>query len=254
MSGLRRQLQELALAAAILAVIATVLAVTGLLPVPWERIDGSQPAVSIAPAPDANAGLPAAIAAASAEASAASDGGQTGAAQPDSAGVVTPSGAPRPAVAAGRTAQMRIRIPAMGVDASLVDLGFNDAGLLDVPWDGAVVGWYTLSALPGEPGNALLGAHVDWRGSTAVFWRLRDLTAGDMIYIDTAAGELVYRVDSAGVVPNDTPLGEVLDTRSGSQSLTLFTCGGTFDQAEREYDQRVIVRAVFVPASAQALD
>ncbi len=157
-------------------------------------------------------------------------------------------------IAAQSIAGMRVRIPALGVDASLIELGFADGGQLDIPRDGAVVGWYTISALPGEPGNALLGAHVDWRGSTAVFWRLRDLTAGDMIYIDTPAGELVYRVDSAGMVPNTTPLGEVLGSRSGPQSLTLFTCGGTFDQVEREYDQRFIVRAVSVPASTQALD
>ncbi len=253
------------------AVIVTVFAVTAVVAVTLQRQDGSQPAVSIAvlpgltgqaqdaPAPDgSNAGLPAAIAAvlAASEGDPIDDQGadKDSAAQPESDGGITVTVAPAPAVAAGRTDQMRIRIPAMGVNASMVDVGFNAAGQLDIPWDGAVVAWYTISALPGEPGNALLGAHVDWRGSTAVFWRLRDLTEGDLIYIDTPTGELVYRVASAGLVSNDTPLGDVLGAREGPQSITLFTCGGTFDQAAQDYDQRFIVRAVAVPALTQALD
>ena len=149
---------------------------------------------------------------------------------------------------------LRIRIPALSVDTSIVELGVKADGQLDVPASGRTVGWYNISARPGGPGNALLGGHLDWAGSAAVFGGLRELSEGDLVYIDTGSGELAYRVESAYVVAFDAPLGDVLGERSGPATITLFTCGGGFDAALREYDERVIVRAVAIPSSALALD
>ena len=219
----------------------------------WPRVsnDTASP-VNIAPAsPQQAAGTQAAP-------DAASDT-PAGAIDATSGGAV--SSAPAPAVGAAPPRPpthpdtgLRVRIPALAVDTNIVELGFNADGQLDVPADGRTVGWYNISARPGSPGNALLGGHLDWVGSAAVFWRLRELSEGDLVYIDSGSGELVYRVESAYVVGFDAPLGDVLGERSGPGTITLFTCGGGFDSALREYDERVIVRAAAVPSSTLALD
>lgn len=139
-----------------------------------------------------------------------------------------------------------LSIPSLAVSAQVVDLGFTGDGVLDVPSDGASVGWYDVSPRPGEPGNALLGGHYDWDGSLAVFWRLGELQQGDRVELDDGSGTaLVYEVQSTSSVDWERPLSEILSSDDGS-SLTLFTCGGVFDQARGEYEQRVVVWATLV--------
>lgn len=146
---------------------------------------------------------------------------------------------------------LRLSIPSLNVDAAIVDLGFDDDGRLDVPGDGGSIGWYHMTPQPGEPGNSLLGGHYDWDGSLAVFWRLSELDVGDRVEIDDGSGnELVYEVQSTSDVDWDRPLSEILGTDESGSSLTLFTCGGDFDQERGEYAQRTVVWATLVEPSA----
>ena len=176
------------------------------------------------------------------------DDGSAGSASP-----LTPD-SPASTLVSEPGALVRIRIPALSVDAPIVELGFNADGLLDVPSDGATVGWYSVSAEIGAPGSALLGGHRDWAGAVAVFYRLGDLSSGDLIHIERRGELLVYQVQSVRSVQYDTPLSDVLDGRSVSSTLTLFTCGGNFDRGLGQYDERVIVVASQVPATALAID
>jgi LPXTG-site transpeptidase (sortase) family protein len=161
-------------------------------------------------------------------------------------GPVDSSGAVTEQVSSG----LLLSIPSLAVRAQIVDLGFTGDGVLDVPSDGANVGWYNVSPRPGEPGNALLGGHYDWDGSLAVFWRLGELRQGDRVELDDGSGTaLVYEVQSTSSVDWDRPLSEILSSDGGS-SLTLFTCGGVFDQERGEYEQRVVVWATLVERSS----
>ena len=112
-----------------------------------------------------------------------------------------------------------------------------------------LIGWYDFSAAPGNAGNVLLSGHVDYLTRTAVFYDLRSLREGDEIIIETAGGVFRYEVALTYVVePDSADIGAIVGARSGEQSVTLITCGGTFDRSLREYDRRVIVRAVRVTA------
>ena len=154
----------------------------------------------------------------------------------------------------GGNAPTRITIPAIDVDAPMITLGFASDGSLDIPYDAVSVGWYTVTPPPGQPGNSLLGAHVDWRGELAVFWRLRDLQSGDLIYIERGEQTLVYRVRESFSVAFTANVGDVLRSTPGESSVTLFTCGGTFNRSRGEYDERLIVHAVQVQDSVRAVD
>ncbi len=157
--------------------------------------------------------------------------------------VATPTAAIQSAPA---NAEVRLRIPTLNVDAAVTRLGFDGAGGFAVPTTAGGVGWYEFSAYPGAAGNAVLGGHLNWRGDRGVFDRLDELSAGDMIYVDTAAGQVTYQVVGSQSVTAQTPFADILGERSGPSTLTLFTCGGTFSTVAGEYDRRTVVRAVRV--------
>ena len=195
------------------------------------------PPTAAGPPPSATStgGAGSAVAPPAAEAAATASATEAGA---GAAGAVAP-----PVVTLG----YRLRIPALGIDAPIVALGFDGSGQLDVPSDGVTAGWYEISSPLGADGNALLGAHVDWAGELALFWRLNELVAGDRVYLTPDQGEeLVYEVEESTSVNWDSPVSEVLATANAGSSLTLFTCGGDFDADRGGYERRLIVRATQV--------
>ena len=68
---------------------------------------------------------------------------------------------------------VRIRIPAIGVDASVQSLTVDQSGVLPPPDSYDVTGWWREGPEPGERGPAVIAGHVD-----SVFFRLTDLGGG----------------------------------------------------------------------------
>ena len=178
-------------------------------------------------------------------------GGPAVASAPEGAPVAAPVDLDAPEPETRSAGGMELRIPRLWLRAPIVDLGRAASGELEVPSDGATVGWYEMTALPGDPGQALLGGHFDWEGSLAVFASLSELRAGDRIELVRTAGEdpLVYAVDSLVSVDPDRTLAEVLDGGEGS-TLVLITCGGDFDVLRGGYASRLLVRATLLEESA----
>ena len=107
------------------------------------------------------------------------------------------------------------------------------------------VDWYDFTSEPGEPGNAVMAGHLNWRdGTLAVFARLATLTPGDAIDVVRHDGDsLHYRVVAVEEVDAfTTDLSWVLDW-GARESLTLLTCSGQFVWTASSYSQRTVVRA-----------
>jgi hypothetical protein len=68
---------------------------------------------------------------------------------------------------------VRLRIPAIAVDAAVEHVGLTPDGAMDVPASYADVAWYTLGPKPGEPGNAAIAGHLDSPTARTAFWDLR---------------------------------------------------------------------------------
>ncbi|MGI5836060.1 MAG: class F sortase [Chloroflexota bacterium] len=139
----------------------------------------------------------------------------------------------------------RILIPSIDVDAGFEFVGMAADGAMDVPKDPQKVAWYCLGPKPGELGNAILAGHVDWGGSTGVFWRLYSLNPGEMVEIvavDNKRYQFIvqwqkwYDADKAPV--------EQVFAQRGVSELTMITCGGVFDQKTKQYLSRLVVRAI----------
>jgi len=141
-----------------------------------------------------------------------------------------------------------LAIPAIGVQTPLTRLGLTPAGALQVPTSTSVAGWYTASPRPGQTGAAVIAGHVDSRTGAAVFFRLRLLRSGELVYVRRGDGSLaVFRITAVQMYakvrfPTAAVYGPVPDAE-----LRLITCGGTFDQAAGHYLSNVIVSATLDP-------
>jgi hypothetical protein len=145
----------------------------------------------------------------------------------------------------------QLSIPAIHVDASVMNVGKTAQGLMDAPVSQALnspywthVFWYAPGAAPGQAGNAVIAGHVDRvGGDPAVFWYLKDLTAGDDVYITTIQGQrLHFVVQRAISYAASTSSNDVLNAVFGPSTahhLNLITCNGLW--TGHGYDQRLVV-------------
>jgi LPXTG-site transpeptidase (sortase) family protein len=177
--------------------------------------------------------------------SAASPGGSTSSG-PLASGLVPagamPSGEPGPLV--GPPA--RLRIPRLGVDTPLRDLGLSSTGELDPPTNYTDAGWYADGTAPGDVGPAVLAGHVDSTKGPAVFYRLSDLRPGDVIQVDRGGEWLQFQVQTVTRYPKDEFPTAAVYGPTPDPELRLITCGGTFDRSRRSYADNVVVFAVMV--------
>lgn len=166
---------------------------------------------------------------------------------PDGGGPVVRSAAlPAPAVV---VAPERLTMDGLGVDAPVVEVGVDEDGLVDVPDDGSLVGWYRWSAAPGGPGTTVLVGHVDTAadGPGALF-DLARTEAGQRLQMRSTDGSVrAYAVVSLQSYPKTALPAAELFRRDGDPALVVVTCGGPFDRATRTYAENVVVTAVPVP-------
>lgn len=139
---------------------------------------------------------------------------------------------------------VRIRIPAMGVDAAVDPLLVDENGVLTPPDSFEDTGWWKEGPEPGEGGPAIIAGHVDSYRGPAVFFELEDLDPGDVIFVDRADGTTAAFVAQRTErhpkeeFPTEAVYGDTLDPQ-----LRLITCGGAFNETERTYLDNVIVFA-----------
>jgi sortase (surface protein transpeptidase) len=138
-------------------------------------------------------------------------------------------------------------IPAIGVSTNLIKLGLTAEHTLQVPPTAAIAGWYFKSPRPGELGAAIIAGHIDSHLGPGVFYRLRDLSRGQYIYVIRANHTVAVfevtgkRMYSKSSFPDSVVYGPVPDAE-----LRLITCGGTFDYATGSYLSNVVVTAVLI--------
>ena len=143
----------------------------------------------------------------------------------------------------------RVRIPAIGVDADVDDMGLNDDGSIEVPTEFADTGWWTYSPRPGRVGASAILGHVDSRTGPAVFFRLDELRPGDEIHVDGADGTTVtFAVRAVEQHPKASFPSEKVFGATPEPTLRLITCGGAFDSNAGSHLDNIVVFADRVSA------
>jgi sortase (surface protein transpeptidase) len=143
---------------------------------------------------------------------------------------------------------VRISIPAIGLDTEVVPVGTDADGAMSSPEDPDTVAWYSLGPGLGIGGNIVFAGHVDWGGRLRAFGLLNRLGEGDEITVWDAVGDSErYVVESSHwVEANGAAVDEIFGITE-SPSMTLITCGGTFDPWAHQYLHRLIVKALLTP-------
>ncbi|MDD7942386.1 class F sortase [Actinomycetospora lutea] len=163
---------------------------------------------------------------------------------PGAAPVTTDPTAPaRPAPTPG--APVRVRAPAIGLDAPVVSVGVRTDGQMEVPDRVADVGWYRFGPTPGaSTGSAVLAGHVDDRVQGAgAFVDLGGLRPGDEVTVDAPGGAVVHRVREVRTYSKEALPVADLFRETGPSRLVLVTCDGPFDTDAGRYRDNLVVVA-----------
>ncbi|MDD5710936.1 MAG: class F sortase, partial [Candidatus Colwellbacteria bacterium] len=142
------------------------------------------------------------------------------------------------------SAPIRLRIPAINVDAPFIGLGLKSNGEIEIPAGYEEVGWYTKGPTPGEIGPAVVLGHVDSYQGPAVFFSLGQLKPGDSIEIERQDGKTaVFHVDYLERYPQSEFPTALVYGDLDYAGLRLITCSGIYDRETNEYNLNLVVYA-----------
>ncbi len=141
-------------------------------------------------------------------------------------------------------------LPAARIRADIVSLGRTPRGAIGAPDNPFVVGWFDLSAAPGEQGNTILAGHRDYEDidgnvGAGVCWELDRVKVGDQVVIRDAEQNLawVYAVTESVVVDPYDPDSVRYVADTSDAIITLITCTGSFDPSTHTYSHRLLIIA-----------
>ncbi|MFV9504977.1 MAG: class F sortase [Oscillochloridaceae bacterium umkhey_bin13] len=121
---------------------------------------------------------------------------------------------------------VQLNIPALGLNAPLVAVGLDAQAVPIVPKHD--VGWYSLSAAPGEGENIVLWGHVlRWTDAPQIpapFARVKTLPIGARITVTTRGGEVHTYVVRQQIWARPEEVSHILP--QGREQLTLVSCIG----------------------------
>jgi len=135
-----------------------------------------------------------------------------------------------------------MEIDKLGIVSEVEPVGLARDGRMDVPDGYWHVGWCDLGYKPGEEGNAVIAGHLDSPNGAAIFYRLGELRAGDVIEVQDDDGNwLEFEVQDKRVYKDATfPIEEVFG-QTGERRLNLITCSGVFNPSSRNYSERLVI-------------
>ncbi|MGZ0212161.1 MAG: class F sortase [Actinomycetales bacterium] len=143
-------------------------------------------------------------------------------------------------------APVRIQIPSVAIDLQITPVGVQDDGLMQIPENIRVAGWYRFGPSPAsETGSTVVTAHVDdFEQGLGPFAYLKEMPADAEIVVTTDDGvDHRYALESVqNIEKKQLPLDQVFD-RGGAPRIVLITCGGQFDENVLNYSDNVIAIA-----------
>jgi LPXTG-site transpeptidase (sortase) family protein len=139
---------------------------------------------------------------------------------------------------------VRLAIPSINLDTTVVQGGIVQDSRGNAIWQTlpfVAVHYGDLTSLLGADGNAVISGHVVTIDEGNVFRLLYQVGIDDQVQVwDEQEREYDYHVvDVKLVSPSDVSV----MAPTPDQTLTLITCGGTFDRIHREFSARLIVTA-----------
>lgn len=138
---------------------------------------------------------------------------------------------------------VRLRIPAVGIDAVVERTGRDSEGKVDVPKIARNVAWFNESALPGQAGKtSVVSGHLDDPYGPAVFYKVRMLVPGDEVEVTYESGKrFVFVVEAKERYAFDRAPVQKIFGSTARRMLNLITCDGAWNSGQANYNLRLVV-------------
>jgi sortase (surface protein transpeptidase) len=139
---------------------------------------------------------------------------------------------------------VRICIPVIGVNATVLQLGLNADRTVQVPPLSEVgdAGWYRNSPAPGEDGPTIILGHINSaQYGPGVFVNLGRLHPGAIVSVARADGAVAtFRISRVGEYSKTAFPTQLVYGNTAGPTVRLITCGGTFNSATRSYEDNIV--------------
>ncbi|KUK77371.1 MAG: hypothetical protein XD93_0372 [candidate division WS6 bacterium 34_10] len=138
-----------------------------------------------------------------------------------------------------------ITIPSIGVRGYIQAVGVDQKGLIAVPTNVHLAGWYVNSAKPGKQGLSIIDGHRDGTTIGGIFRKLETLSKGDNILIEYGDGsKYTFEVVDLERLSIEDAFDFMYSKIDGADvQLNLVTCGGRWSKELDTYEDRIIVRS-----------
>ena len=138
-----------------------------------------------------------------------------------------------------------LKIPAIGVNANIEQVGKKADGSMGTPSNFTDVAWYELGGQPGGQGNVVIDGHVDNAlTKSGVFENLSQLQKGDYITVEDSSGHAVaYKVSTVQSFDASTTPSDSIFASRGPSQLILITCQGDWVPSQKSFNERLVVTA-----------
>ncbi len=150
-----------------------------------------------------------------------------------------------------------VSIPSLGVSNTRVfSVGVTENNQLGTPKNISDTAWYNKSAKPGQGfGAILIDGHNGGITRNGVFAELGKLQFGETITVERGDGKTyTYEVRENQSMPleevNKTGMRMMMESaEEGKEGLNLITCDGKWVPKYRQFDRRIMLRAVLISSS-----
>lgn len=139
-----------------------------------------------------------------------------------------------------------LSIPRLALKQKLVGLGVASGGVMQLPPESGA-GWWTGSAVPGQPGVAVVAGFIrSGKAAPGAFVHLKALKQHDQISIKLSNGSRsTYEVTSIRTYPQGTLPATELSSTTGQPVLKLVTTGGALKPGDP--NENVVVTGMKLP-------
>jgi len=153
------------------------------------------------------------------------------------------------------SAPLAIKIPSIGVQSTLLQLGLNPDKSIEVPPlddPDSRAGWYKYSPTPGQIGPTVILGHVDSaKYGPGIFFKLGALQPGATVEVTlTDRIVAVFTVDKVVAYPKSAFPSTAVYGTIDHPGLRLITRGGTFDPAAGSYESNIVAYATLTARRA----
>lgn len=143
-----------------------------------------------------------------------------------------------------------VALPALGTSAPIVKVGVDRSGQMVVPHGARQVAWLDQGGIPGRTNNIVLAGHISWAGVPGAFKHIGSMRPGDRIDLTINGKRMMFRVSWACSFVRTSPDAPRIMGYTDVPSVTLITCGGSWNSYAGTHNNRIAVRAELIEEQA----